>query len=162
MHIALNTRPPEIQALIDALTARRGAFPLKARLLKGVRAELHAAHESGLTWFAMWAELRAEGYPGAYQNFCRAASRLVKEYRTQSPKRSEALPPPPGEKEVNPAVVHRDSRTTESKEKPLWQRQREEIMARLDREAEQNREREARLSRPKKFVMTPFVGRSEE
>jgi hypothetical protein len=50
---------------------------------------------------------------------------------------------------------------TEKKEKPEWQIRREETMARLDREAEENREREARLSRPKVFNPPPFVGRAE-
>jgi hypothetical protein len=35
--------------------------------------------------------------------------------------------------------------STEDKEKPAWQVQREEAMAKLDREAELNRQREARL-----------------
>jgi hypothetical protein len=46
--------------------------------------------------------------------------------------------------------------------KPEWQLRREEAMARLDREAEENRAREARLNRPKIFNPTPFKGRGEE
>jgi hypothetical protein len=51
---------------------------------------------------------------------------------------------------------------TEDKEKPAWQVQREEAMARLDREAELNRQRESRLKPAKIFKPSVFVGRSED
>jgi hypothetical protein len=46
--------------------------------------------------------------------------------------------------------------------KPEWQIRREEAMAKLDREAEENRAREERLNRPKLFNPAPFKGRDEE
>jgi hypothetical protein len=55
-----------------------------------------------------------------------------------------------------------NSGNTETKEKPEWQIQREKEMARLDREAEQNRQREARLQPVKIFKPSAFVGRSED
>jgi hypothetical protein len=54
------------------------------------------------------------------------------------------------------------SENTEKKEKPAWQVRREEEMARLDREAEVNRERESRLQPTKVFKPSVFVGRSED
>ena len=40
--------------------------------------------------------------------------------------------------------------------KPAWQQQREEVAARLDREAEEYRRREASKVRPKLFTNQPF------
>ena len=162
MYTPVQTGSPEIEALIEALVLRKSFFHLKARLLRGVRKELHAARDSGLTWLAIWSAMRDAGYPGGYQQFCKAANLLIRNHAPSSSSGREHLPPPAGEKVINQPVVRRADRTTENKEKPAWQRQREEVMAKLDRDAAQNREREARLSRPKKFVMTPFVGREEE
>jgi hypothetical protein len=162
MYTPLHHGSPEMEALIEALVLRKSFFHLKARLLRGVRKELLAARDSGLTWLAIWSAMRDTGYPGGYQQFCKAANELTRNHAPSSLSGRENLPPPAGEKEINQPVVSRADRTTENKEKPAWQRQREEIMAKLDREAEQNREREASLSRPKKFVMTPFVGRGED
>jgi hypothetical protein len=53
------------------------------------------------------------------------------------------------------------SQNTEKKEKPAWQVRREEEMARLDREAEVNRQRESRSQPTKVFKPSVFVGRSE-
>jgi hypothetical protein len=161
MSIALDSAPPEITALIEALMLRRSFFQLKARLLKGVRPELQAARETGLTWLAIWAALRDAGYPGGYQQFCKAAGSLTQDRLPRSTKKSESLPPLNEEKEVLQAVVQTDYRKTQDKEKPAWQIQREETMARLDREAELNRQREAQLQPKKIFKMTPFVGRGE-
>jgi hypothetical protein len=55
-----------------------------------------------------------------------------------------------------------NSGNTETKEKPEWQLRREEEMARLDREAELNRQREAQLQPRKVFKPSVFVGRSED
>ena len=124
--------------------------------------ELLAARESGLTWLAIWGAMRDAGYPGGYQQFCKAANQLLQDHTAPLLKGKESLPPPAGEKRSDQAVVQRNGGQTSDKEKPAWQQQREEIMAKLDREAQQNREREVRSLRPKKFVMTPFVGRGEE
>ena len=56
-----NNRPPELAALVEALTLRKSVFQLKGRLLKAVRSELHAAKDSGLTWRVIWGTLREEG-----------------------------------------------------------------------------------------------------
>ena len=60
---------PALRKLIEALMLSRSFFQLKTRLLKGVRAELRAAKDSGLTWVVIWRALRDAGYPGAYPNF---------------------------------------------------------------------------------------------
>ena len=77
MCISQHERPPELVALVEALMLRRGVFQLKARLLKAVRSELQAAKHSGLTWRVIWGTLRDEGYPGGYQQFCKAANRVI-------------------------------------------------------------------------------------
>jgi hypothetical protein len=69
------------------------------------------------------------------------------------------------EREVRQQTVRAtglSSENTEKKEKPAWQVRREEEMARLDREAEVNRERESRLQPTKVFKPSVFVGRSED
>jgi len=156
-------RPPELIALVEALTLRRGVFQLKGRLLKAVRSELQAAKGSGLTWRIIWATLREEGYPGGYPQFCKAANRVIDGTHLHIAGKAKNLPPLAAGKEVHQPIVRAsglNSGNTEAKEKAEWQIQREQEMARLDREAELNREREARLSRPKIFNPTPFVGRS--
>jgi hypothetical protein len=148
----------ELRNLVEALMSRRGFFPLKARLLKGVRAELRAAKESGLTWVVIWGELRKAGYPGTYPNFCRTAASLLRDPQTRPSRNIKNLLPPSAEKEVHQPIA----RGPENKEKPAWQIQREETMARLDREAELNRQREAQWQPKKVFKPSVFVGRSED
>jgi hypothetical protein len=158
-------RPPELVALVEALTLRKGVFQLKGRLLKAVRSELHAAKDSGLTWRVIWGTLREEGYPGGYQQFCKAANRVIEGTLPHIARKPKNLPPPVAEKEVRQPMVSESglsSETTETKEKPEWQVRREETMARLDREAELNRQREARLQPKKVFTPSVFVGRSED
>jgi hypothetical protein len=68
-------------------------------------------------------------------------------------------------KEVHQPRVRENGLSTEStehKEKPAWQVQREEAMAKLDREAELNRQRELQLKPTKIFKPSVFVGRSED
>jgi hypothetical protein len=158
-------RPLELVALVDALTLRRGVFQLKGRLLKAVRSELQAAKNSGLTWRIIWGTLREEGYPGGYQQFCKAANRVIEGIQPHIARKPKNLPPPVAGKEVHQSMVREsglNSGNTETKEKPEWQIQREQEMARLDREAEQNRQREARLQPVKIFKPNAFVGRSED
>ena len=66
------------------------------------------------------------------------------------------------EKEKPKPVAPIGATTSGHKEKPEWQIRREEQMARLDREAELNRQREARLHVKKVFTPSVFVGRSED
>lgn len=158
---SLRERPTELDALIRRFQERRWLIPLKARVLKGLGTELAAVYALGLPWKEIWRTLQDAGYQGTYRQFVRMTTRLTRE-PLQEAERGKNLSTPRGEKRVHQAVVQMDDRKTEDKEKPEWQRRREETMARLDREAEETREREARLSRPKKFSMTPFVGRGEE
>jgi hypothetical protein len=165
MCIANNERPPELVGLVEALTLRRRVFQLKARLLKAVRSELQAAKDSGLTWRVIWGTLRDEGYPGGYQQFCKAANRVIEGVRLSAAGNGENLPPPAMEREVPQQTVRAssfNSENTKTKEKPAWQVRREEEMARLDREAEVNRQRESRLQPTKVFKPSVFVGRSED
>jgi hypothetical protein len=158
-------RPPELVALVEALTLRKGVFQLKGRLLKAVRSELHAAKDSGLTWRVIWRTLREEGYPGGYQQFCKAANRVIEGTQPQIARITKNLPPPVVEKEVRQPMVRESglsSKTTEKKEKPEWQVRRETEMAKLDREAELNRQRELRSQPTKVFKPSVFVGRSED
>ena len=165
MCISHNERPPELVALVEALTLRRSVFQLKGRLLKAVRSELQAAKDSGLTWRVIWGTLRDEGYPGGYQQFCKAANRVIDGVRSPTPGNGENLPPPAVERDVRQQTIRasgQSSANTEKKEKPAWQVRREEEMARLDREAEANRQRESRLQPTKVFKPSVFVGRSED
>ena len=158
-------RPPELVVLVEALTLRKGVFQLKGRLLKAVRSELRAAKESGLTWRVIWGTLSEEGYPGGYQQFCKAANRVIEGTQPQFARKPKNLQPPVVEKEVRQPMVREsglNSGNTETKEKPEWQLRREEEMARLDREAELNRQREAQLQPRKVFRPSVFVGRSED
>ena len=162
MCIALNESPKELQDLIEALLLRQSFFSLKARLLKGVRAELRAAKESGLTWAVIWEELRKVGYPGTYPNFCRTAASLLRDPQIALSRKNKNLSTPTVEKGVLQPIARDFDRDPENKEKPGWQIQREEIMARLDREAELNRQREAQWQPKKVFKPSAFVGRSED
>jgi len=158
-------RPPELAALVEALTLRKGVFQLKGRLLKAVRSELRAAKDSGLTWRVIWGTLREEGYPGGYQQFCKAANRVIEGTPPQIARKPKSLPTPVVEKEVRHPQVREsglNTDSTEDKEKPAWQVQREEAMAKLDREAELNRQRKSQLKPTKIFKPSVFVGRSED
>ena len=165
MCISQHERPPELVALVEALTLRRSVFQLKARLLKAVRSELQVAKDSGLTWRVIWGTLRDEGYPGGYQQFCKAANRVIEGARSPTAGKGENLPPPTVERDAHQHAVRASglsSENTEKKEKPAWQVRREEEMARLDREAEVNRQRESRSQPTKVFKPSVFVGRSED
>jgi hypothetical protein len=165
MCISQHERPPELVALVEALTLRRSVFQLKARLLKAVRSELQAAKDSGLTWRVIWGTLRDEGYPGGYQQFCKAANRVIESARSPRADTGKNLPPLAAEKDIRQQTIRArglSSENREKTEKPAWQVRREEEMARLDREAEVNRQRESRLQPTKVFKPSVFVGRSED
>jgi hypothetical protein len=165
MCISQHERSPELVALVEALMLRRSVFQLKARLLKAVRLELQAAKDSGLTWRLIWGTLRDEGYPGGYQQFCKAANRVIESASSPTAGNRKNLPPRTVEREIRQQTVGGSglsSENTEKKEKPTWQVRREEEMARLDREAEVNRQRGSRLEPTKVFKPSVFVGRSED
>ena len=165
MCISQHERPPELVALVEALMLRRGVFQLKARLLKAVRSELQVAKGSGLTWRVIWGTLRDEGYPGGYQQFCKAANRVIEDARSPTAGNGKNLLPLDVERQVRQQTIRGSglsSENTEKEEKRTWQIRREEEMARLDREAEANRQRESRLQPTKVFKPSVFVGRSED
>jgi hypothetical protein len=164
MSIALQSKAPELDALLDRFRERRELVRFKARGLKGLAAELGAAYGIGLPWKEIWRALAECGYEGSYRQFWRMAVRLTGT-SAQKPQRRENLQPPVVEKEVRQPMVREsglNGGNTETKEKPEWQLRREEEMARLDREAELNRQREAQLQPRKVFKPSVFVGRSED
>ena len=160
MCISHEQRPEELDVLIRRFQERRGATRLKARALKGLVAELNAVYALGLPWKEIWRTLRDVGYEGSYRQFVAMTNQLMS-LSTQKVEAAKDLPSPLGEKGTRNHVAGNDAASTDLQEKPEWQIRREETMARLDREAEQNREREARLSRPKVFNPPPFVGRGD-
>jgi hypothetical protein len=161
MYTPVDNELPEMQTLLEALMMKKSVLQLKTRLLKGLKTELRAAKDSGLTWLLIWTAMRDAGYPGSYPNFCRAAKSLTESDRLSAPKSNKALPPLIGEKTDRQPVAAKADRNSNQEETPAWQVEREETMARLDRAAERNREMEAKLSRPKIFNPPPFVGRGE-
>ena len=136
-------------------------MPLKARALKGLAAELGAAYGIGLPWVEIWRALADCGYEGSYRQFWRMAVRLT-DTSAHKPQKRKNLPPPVMGKEIQQPTAQTNGLSAESKGKPEWQIRREEQMARLDREAELNRQRETRLQVKKVFIPSTFVGRGEE
>ena len=161
MRIALQNGIPELDTLLDRFRERRGLMPLKARALKGLAAELGAAYGIGLPWVEIWRALAECGYEGSYRQFWRMAVRLTGT-SAHKPQERKNLPPPVVGKEIQHPTVQVNGLSTENNGKPEWQIRREEQMARLDREAELNRQREARLQVKKVFIPSVFVGRGEE
>ncbi len=136
MHIATRKATPELASLLERLDERRELLPLKARLLKGMVGELRAAYAVGLPWRAIWRALAEHGYEGSYRQFWRMAVRLtgLSSLKTKAHKN---LHPPNGEKmlqTVSSSELHQPNTNSNKQEKPEWQIQREELMARLDRE----------------------------
>jgi len=161
MYISPEQRPTQLKTLTDLFSKRAGASLLKSRALKSMLFELEDAHHFGLTWKEIWEALRDCGYAGSYRQFAAMTRKLTsptQEIRT----RTKNLPPPLVEKEKPQPIAPRGAATTGNKEKPEWQIRREEEMARLDREAEVNRQRESRLQLTKVFKPSVFVGRSED
>jgi hypothetical protein len=161
MYMARMEDIPEVKRLVELLQARRELLHLKALFLKGAAVELNAAHAIGLPWKDIWRALVEHGYQGSYQQFWRMALLLNGVTQSRSQGRKNLLPPVMG-KEIQQPTVQVNDLSTESKGKPEWQIRREEQMARLDREAELNRQREARLQVKKVFIPSAFVGRGEE
>ena len=163
MYIANRKATPELASLLERFDERRELLPLKARLLKGMVSELRAAYAVGLPWRAIWRVLAERGYEGSYRQFWRMAVRLTglpslktKDHRNLRPRSGEKVL-----QVTSSSESQQPNRNSNNQEKPEWQIQREELMARLDREAELNRQREERLRPVKKFKPTPFVGRGE-
>ena len=161
MYIAHEKRPVELKMLADLFSTRIGASLLKSRALKALLPELKDAHHIGLTWTDIWEALKECGYVGSYRQFAAMIRKLT--FPDQNSRRfTKNLTPPFVEKEKPQPVAPIGATTSGHKEKPEWQTQREQEMARLDREAELNRQREARLQPKKVFKPSAFVGRSED
>jgi hypothetical protein len=161
MYSSINAEVTEVNALADRLRARTDLLPLKARGLKRFTRELKAISEIGLPWKAVWRILRDVGYQGTYRQFVAMANRLTGKpswCRTKT----KNLPAPTAERRSQPTAAPIANQGAGQDTKPEWQIRREEAMARLDRQAEENRAREARLNRPKIFNPAPFKGRGEE
>jgi hypothetical protein len=161
MYSSINIEVAEVSVLAERLRAREDLLPLKARGLKRFAVELNAISEVGLPWKAVWRILRDVGYQGTYRQFVATANRLTgKTSRTRT--KTKDLPAPTAEKRPHSADAPVANQGIGQNAKPEWQIRREEEMARLDRLAEENRARDAQLSRPKLFKPTPFEGRHEE
>ena len=161
MYIAHDKRPVELKTLTDLFSTRIGAALLKSRALKALLPELMDAHHIGLTWKEIWEALKECGYVGSYRQFAAMIRKLTLPDQ-KSRRFTKNLTPPFVEKEKPKPVAPIGATTSGQKEKPEWQTQREQEMARLDREAELNRQREARLQPKKVFKPSAFVGRSED
>jgi hypothetical protein len=161
MYSSIHGDVAEVNALVERFRARTDPLPLKARGLKRLTAELKAISEIGLAWKAVWRILRDVGYQGTYRQFVAMANRLTgKPGRSRT--KAKNLPAPIAERRSPPATAPVANQGIGQNTKPEWQIRREEEVARLDREAEENRAKEARLNRPKVFIPTPFEGRGEE
>ena len=161
MYSSINPGVIEVNELVERLRARTDLLPLKARGLKRFAAELNAISEVGLPWKAVWRILRDVGYQGTYRQFVAMANRLTgKPSRTRT--KIKDLPAPTAERRSQSAAAPVANQSTGRDAKPEWQIRREQEMARLDRLAEENRARDAQVSRPKLFKPTPFEGRREE
>ena len=164
MHIAIMKATPELASLLERFDERSELLPLKARLLKGMVCELRAAYAVGLPWRTIWRALVEHGYEGSYRQFWRMAVRLtgLPTIKTKARKNLPRLDGRKASQTVSGSEAEQPNTNSNNQEKPEWQIQREELMARLDREAEQNRQREERLRPVKIFKPSPFVGRGEE
>jgi len=157
MNIAVDAYSQEMKALLEKYRSKPGLAPLRSRALHGFRAEIEAAHSIGYPWKNIWRALRSDGYEGSYPQFARTCRRMFHPTQVKPAKKSLPAPAEEEEKPIMPA----SDRGVGSQEKPAWQIEREKLMARLDREAELNRQREAQWQPKKVFKMTPFVGRQE-
>jgi hypothetical protein len=163
MYTSLPNRTAELEALVVKFTGLRSAAHLRARLLRGLSVELIAAYRTGLTWKEIWKALREHGYQGSYPQFCKTSGRIVGrrsgELRSTETYVEGNLRPQKGEKvstQSESSSSADDGSEIQERGKPAWQRQREEVAARLDREAEEYRRREASKAKPKLFTNQPF------
>jgi hypothetical protein len=163
MDTPVQERTAELQAVIEKFAGLRSAAHLRARLLRGLAAELIAAYRTGLTLKEIWKALTEHGYQGSYPQFCKTCGRIVglrgSESRSAEANVEENLLPQKGERvppQGKSSSSVNDEGEIQEKGKPAWQQQREEVAARLDREAEEYRRREASKVKPKLFTNQPF------
>ena len=140
MDTSLRELTNELQALVVKFTGLRSAAHLRARLLRGLSVELNSAYSSGLTWKEIWNALREHGYQGSYPQFCKTCRRLVGVTGAQvqpGQMTREQILPPHGEERTTAqngsSTEAKQQSQDQEREKPIWQRQREETAARLDR-----------------------------
>ena len=155
MNIAVDAYSQEMRSLLEKYRGKPGLAPLRSRALHVFRAELEAARSVGYPLKDIWRALGASGYPGSYPQFARTCRRL---FVAESSKPAKEVPLAPA---IQKAKDYAGDQLSAGREKPAWQIEREKLMARLDREAELNRQREEQWAVRKVFKMTPFVGRQE-
>jgi hypothetical protein len=163
MYTPVQERTAELDALIVKFSGIRSAAHLRARLLRGLTVELIAAYRSGLTLKEIWKVLSEHGYLGSYPQFCKTCGRIVglrqSESRSAETNVQDNLRPPKGERvstQGGSSSSVDDKSAIQERGKPAWQQQRKEVAARLDREAEEYRRREANKVKPKLFTNQPF------
>jgi hypothetical protein len=163
MDTPVQERTAELQAVVVKFVGLRTAAHLRARLLRGLAVELIAAYRTGLTLKEIWKALTEHGYQGSYPQFCKTCGRIVglrgSESRSAKAYVEENLLPQKGERvptQGQSSSSGHDESEIQEKGKPAWQQQREEVAARLDREAEEYRRREASKTKPKLFTNQPF------
>jgi hypothetical protein len=163
MYTSVPERTAELDALIVKFSGLRSAAHLRARLLRGLSAELITAYRTGLTLKEIWKVLSEHGYQGSYPQFCKTCGRIVglrqSESRSSETNVKDNLCPLKGERVPTQAESSSsidDESVIQERGKPAWQQQREEVAARLDREAEEYRRREANKAKPKLFTNQPF------
>ena len=156
-------RTAELEILVEKFAGLRSAAHLRARLLRGLAVELIAAYSTGLTLKEIWKALCEHGYQGSYPQFCKTCGRIVGlrrgESRSTNTHVEENLLPQKGERVAalgESSSSANDGSEIQERGKPAWQQQREEVAARLDREAEEYRRREASKVKPKLFTNQPF------
>jgi hypothetical protein len=163
MDTPVQERTAELEALVRKIAGLRSVAHLRARLLRGLSVELIAAYRSGLTFKEIWKAISENGYQGSYPQFCKTCGRIIglrrSESRSAETNVEDSLRPQRGERartngESSSAVNDRSE--IQERGKPAWQQQREEVAARLDREAEEYRRREASKAKPKLFTNQPF------
>lgn len=163
MDTPVRERTAELQIVVERFAGLRSAAHLRARLLRGLSVELAAAYRTGLTLKEIWKALCEHGYQGSYPQFCKTCGRIVglrsSESRSDQKYVEGNLLPQKGERvaalgESNSSA--NDGSEIQERGKPAWQQQREEVAARLDREAEEYRRREANKVKPKLFTNQPF------
>ncbi|HEV2137004.1 MAG TPA: hypothetical protein VGR47_22490 [Terracidiphilus sp.] len=163
MHTPVRERTLELDALVVKFVGLRSAAHLRARLLRGLAVELIAVYRSGLTLKEIWKALCEHGYQGSYPQFCKTCGRIVGLRRSESQpaetNTQDNLLPQKGERVAAQGELSNsanDGSEIQERGKPAWQQQREEVAARLDREAEEYRRREASKVKPKLFTNQPF------
>lgn len=163
MDTPVRERTAELDALVVKFIGLRSAAHLRARLLRGLTVELIAVYRSGLTLKEIWKALCEHGYQGSYPQFCKTCGRIVglrsSESRSVQKHVEENLLPQKGERveaQGESSSSANDGSEIQERGKPAWQQQREEVAARLDREAEEYRRREASKIKPKLFTNQPF------